>query len=392
MGFLPLDFELKRPIWLHAVSVGEVMAARSLIESLRRRYPLKKIALSTVTPTGNRVAKSLIQQGDLLFYLPLDLSFIVKKVVDKINPALFIVVETEIWPNLISYLYKKGVPVVLVNGRISDRSFVGYRIVKFLLRPTLEKINLFCVQTEMDFKRLLHLGVERNKIKITGNMKFDFIDYTDLKIDYTDYKLRLGLGSQEKLLVCGSTHPGEEDIILNVYKRLLETFVSLKLLIAPRHPERAKEIEKIVIKYGFCPNRISQLNEQTEKRTNGPTVFILDSIGELLSFYRIADIVFVGGSLVKKGGHNILEPAYFEKPIIFGSYMFNFRDIGAIFLKNNAALLVQNSDALYKNITILLNDPLKAAELGKRARAIIFNNQGAAKRNLEWIGSIFSGT
>ena len=236
LGILPEDLELNQPIWLHAVSVGEVMATRKVIAELRVTYPDKKFLVSTVTPTGNKIAKGIARPSDFVSYLPLDLSFIVRYVVDRIKPSLFVIMETEIWPNLISYLYRKNIPIILVNGRISNRSFGGYRIIKFLFKPLLNKINLFCVQTKVDAERFLRLGVPQEKIKITGNMKFDI---ADLKKDYTDYRLKLGLDAQERLLVAGSTHPGEEEVILSIYKELLRDFPDLQLLIAPRHPERA---------------------------------------------------------------------------------------------------------------------------------------------------------
>lgn len=391
--------KLGRPIWVHAVSVGEVMTIRYLIQALKEKYPSRKFAISTVTPTGNKIAKSIATKDDFVFYLPLDLGMIVKRVINQIDPCLLIIVETEIWPNLIFYLFKKGIPIAMVNGRVSDRSFKGYRRIRFLLKPILNKIDLFCVQSKVDSDRLIHLGVSANKIRITGNMKFDVVDYAPAfrqeeipEIDYEDYRLRMGLAAKDKLLIAGSTHPGEEDRVLGVYKKLLNDYPFLRLILAPRHPERSRDIEKAAVTYGFNPARISQLKSQTDNETNVQTVFILDTIGQLRSFYSIADIVFVGGSLVKVGGHNILEPAYFERPILFGPYMFNFRDIAGIFLKNKAAVLVQDANQLYKAVASLLKDPGKANELGKKARAIILENRGAADRNLKWIDYIFSGT
>src|SRR3989338_362590 len=327
------EFYGKRPIWLHAVSVGEALASRSLLEHLHREYPKKQILISTVTPTGNRIARSLAVENDAVIYLPLDISFIVKHVLSFIEPSLFIIAETEIWPNLVCSLRKRNVPIIVVNARISDGSYKGYRLIKFCLARILRKINLFCVQAEADCLRLLSLGVEKEKIKLTGNMKFDNTDYTDLKADYTDCRLKLTLKDNEKLLVAGSTHSGEEEIILKVYKGLSAEFPDLRLLLAPRHPERSKEIEKLVLNYGFNAVFISGLPPPRVPAGQPAAVFILDTIGQLISFYAIADIVFVGGSLIKKGGHNILEPAVFAKPILLGPWTFNFRDITSLFLK-----------------------------------------------------------
>jgi 3-deoxy-D-manno-octulosonic-acid transferase len=383
LGILPQDLALNRPIWIHAVSVGEVMAVRGLLQELRRAYPQKRFVISTVTSTGNKIAKGIAGEDDFVTYLPLDLSFIVRCVLDRVNPSLFIIVETEIWPNLLSYLYRKNIPSVVVNGRISDRSFRGYLSIKFLLKPILNKVNLFCVQTPRDASRLTCLGVSGNKIQITGNMKFDNADYTDKIItDYADkYKTLLRLGKVEKLWVAGSTHPGEEEIILSAYRKLLAEFPDLRLLIAPRHPQRSKQVEKLIAKFGFGTMFISTLN-LTPKTYNPRPVFILDTVGELLYFYSIADIVFVGGSLVKTGGHNILEPASLAKPILFGPYMFNFKDIADLFLEKKAGILVRNEEELKMVIKDLLSNPSKITQFCQFAKELILENQGATRKNL----------
>lgn len=377
-----------RPIWLHAVSVGEVLASRMLLDGLHSEYPGKQILISTVTPTGNKIAFSIAKERDFVIYLPLDVSFIVKYVLSFINPSVFIIAETEIWPNLISCLKKRNIPVIVVNARISDGSYRGYLLIKFLLKPILDKINLFCVQTKADSLRLLNLGAGKERIKITGNMKFDTTDYTDLNpclsagTDYTDWRLKLNLKDTDKLLVAGSTHPGEEEIILDVYRELLAEFPGLKLLIAPRHPQRSREIERLALNYGFGAIFISV--PRPWPLVPGPAaVFILDTIGQLMNFYAIADIVFIGGSLIKRGGHNILEPAVYGKPIIFGPWMFNFRDIASLFLEHKASLLVHSEGELKEGMKNLLNNPAAAQELGLRAKELIVQNQGAAIRNLE---------
>ena len=385
LGILPKELKLNRPIWIHAVSVGEAMAMRGLLEKLRASLANKTFVISTVTATGNKIAKTLAKKCDFVTYLPLDLSFCLKPVINRINPCLFIIAETELWPNLISYLKRKNIPIIIVNGRISDSSFKGYRLISFFIRPFLRKVSLFCVQTKVDAQRLISLGVDKNKIEITGNMKFDIKDYTDDKKDYTDDKLKLGLKSTEKLFVAGSTHSGEEEIILEAYKELLVKFPYLKLLIAPRHPERATQITNLITKFDFLPLRISSLGSLTGQEANKPAVFILDTVGQLLSFYNIADIVFVGASLVKKGGHNILEPASLGRPVIIGAYMFNFRDMADLFLENHAVLLINNKEELKTAVTKLLNNPQEAMELGWRGKDLILNNQGATQRNIKYI-------
>jgi len=396
LGFLPRDLSLNKPIWIHAVSVGEAMAVRCLVDELRKIYPDKKFVISTVTVTGNKIAQGIAKQGDFVTYLPLDWSSIVSSVIDKVMPSLFVIAETEIWPNLITCLYRKNIPIVTVNGRVSDASFRGYLSIKFLLKPILEKVSLFCVQTERDARRLVCLGAPEDKIRITGNMKFDVKDYTDSEKtclpeqvrDYTDYRSKLGLDSKDKLFVAGSTHAGEEEIILDVYKELQRDFPNLKLLIAPRHPQRSKDIAKLISRSGFSSVFVSDLPSDCSTCISQP-VFILDAVGKLVSFYAVADIVFVGGSLIKKGGHNILEPASLSKPILFGPHMFNFSDIADLFLNNKAAIKVSGQADLKTNIAELLRNHSRAIELGRRAQQLILQNQGATRRNAEYIRKLW---
>jgi 3-deoxy-D-manno-octulosonic-acid transferase len=307
-----------------------------------------------------------------------------------IDPCLFIIAETEIWPNLISCLHKKKVPVVTVNARISDHSYRGYRLIRFLLSPILSKVNLFCVQAKTDAQRLRALGAKAEKVKITGNMKFDNTDYADLKIDYTDYRQRLDLSESDRLFVAGSTHPGEDEIVLEAYMEALREFPDLRLLIAPRHPERAKDIETLIIRFGFNPALVNGLNGSQTGALNSRTVFVLDIIGQLIPFYAVADIVFVGGSLVKKGGQNLLEPAAFAKPIIFGPYVFNFKDIAQMLLENNAGILAAGAKELAGSLKDLCGNHPRAAELGMNAKKLIPQNQGAAKRNIGLIRGIMA--
>lgn len=390
LGILPKDIALVHPIWIHAVSVGEVMAIKGLLAQLQKELKNQEFVISTVTPTGNKVAQAIACEGDHVTYLPLDFSFIVKRVIDKIKPSLFIIAETEIWPNLIAYLHKRNIPLVVVNGRVSDNSFRGYRMIRLLVKPILQKVRLFLVQTERDAARLMRLGVVQDKIKVTGNMKFDALDYADKKSAGSTerYRSLLQLRPEEKLFVAGSTHPGEEEIIVDVFKSLRRDFPHLRLLIAPRHPERSAQVSTVVERFGFIPTRISLLDQRTREPENQRTVFILDTIGQLTGYYCLADIVFVGGSLIKKGGHNILEPAALGKPVLFGPYMFNFRDIADLFLKNQAAVMVHHGGELKEKIALLLKEPGSVEEMIERAHSVIRENQGATRKNLECISEV----
>jgi len=366
--------KIKKPtIWLHAVSVGEIISAVSLLDNLRKKYPKYQLIISTITAAGNRVARQIALDKDLVIYLPYDLSFIVNKVIKIFSPSVFIILETEIWPNLINILTEKKIPLVIVNGRLSTTSFKKYQRIKFLLSPILRKISFYCMQTKEDAKRIIYLGAPSNKVSINGNMKFD-INLFPSKYKKSD----LGLKEQDILFIAASTHQGEEEIILKIYNEIGRK--DLRLLIAPRHIERIAEIEKLVQRKGLIAQRISDLNK------NLLSVFLFDTIGKLNSLFSIADIVFIGGSLIKRGGHNILEPAFFAKPILFGKYMFNFKEIANLFLQRKGAIVINNAQELKKTICDLLDDRKKREELGKMAKQILQNNRGATQRNIEIIG------
>ncbi|MDD5512659.1 MAG: 3-deoxy-D-manno-octulosonic acid transferase [Candidatus Omnitrophica bacterium] len=388
LGRLPKDLQIDRPVWVHAVSVGEMMAVKGLLEELKKRFPEKKMVVSTVTATGNQVADDAAGKGDFVTYLPLDFSFIVKKVINRIRPAVFIIVETELWPNLIRRLYQNRIPIIVVNGRISDRSFKGYFLVKPLLRPLLNKITLFCAQTETDRQRLSLLGVTPEKIIVTGNMKFDLKYRQPLEQKHADFKLRLS--KEGRLFVAASTHPGEEEIIFKIYRELLPEFGGLKLLVAPRHPERSAGVMALAKNLGFACLRISMLGKIPLSTQKQAGVFILDTIGELNDFYALAEVVFVGGSLVQKGGHNILEPASLSKPVLFGPQMYNFRDIAELFVGRGAALMVKDAHDLKQRLRQLLASRQEREALGKAARRLLEENRGATQKNAQIIADQMS--
>ena len=373
----------KNPIWVHAVSVGEVMAVRKFIEGLKKDTD-KLIILSTVTSTGNKLAKDILGKQALVIYLPVDISFIVRRFIRVIRPSIFIAVETEIWPNLTQELSKNNIPIVVINGRISDNSFKGYKFIRILLKNILKKISIFCMQSELYANRIISLGAEKDRVKITGNMKFDNIDYSAID----SHAVALGMiKPQDPLFIAGSTHKGEEEIILRVYKNLLNSYPDLQLIIAPRHIERTPEIERLIEKFGFICIRMSRRQSVSASR---PVVFILDTIGILSSLYGIATVVFIGGSLAEKGGHNIIEPAIFGKPIIFGPSMYNFRDINELFLREGAAVLVKNANELESAAKELLRDSHKREVLGSKAKIIITENRGTTDKNLAIVKDILS--
>jgi len=371
-------------IWIQAVSVGEVVLCKTLIPLLKEEFPASPIVLSTITRTGNDLAKKLYANEAIIIYFPLDFSFVVKKVMGLIRPRIYVMIETEIWPNMLKEAACRSVPSILINGRISDRSFGKYKLARPFLQTTLRTISKFCMQSDADAERIVSLGALRDRVVITGNMKFDIRPLHD-PAKAEEMKRLLGLAAGDKLFVAGSTHRGEEEIAVRIFKELSREFRGLKLLIAPRHVERTREIEVLIKKIGFEPIRFSYLpaNRQTGKPAN--TIFILDTIGQLKDAYAVATLVFIGGSLVKYGGQNPIEPAIFEKPILFGPHMFNFKNITAKFLEDRAAVQVADEKELLERSRFLLIDASKRSALGKNARRMVSENRGATERNLEAI-------
>jgi len=386
LGFLPPrlrdDFATRQNIWFHAVSVGEVMAVVSLIKEVKAVFPQSRVVLSTVTQTGYRVAKERLAKEDIVFYAPFDFSAIVRCLVTLIKPQIYVTAETEIWPNMLVALARVKVPVVLVNGRISDRSFKRYQMAQFLLWPALRAVKVFCMQTPLDASRITALGARASQVRVTGNMKFDFSDEPG---GYA--RGDVGLTPREKLLIAGSTHPGEEKILLDVFCALKKDFPLLRLLLAPRHIERAAEVADDVKAARFVPIFFSRLREG---HVPPDGVVILDTIGQLRGLYRLADYVVIGKSLLGHGGQNLVEPAFFGKPVVVGPHMENFKNIMEMFLASQAVIQVDSHVALTQELRTLLSDPARAQEMGERARQVVRQAQGAVAKNLQEIRSHLS--
>lgn len=386
LGFFPRQpLTTGYDIWIHAVSVGEVLAIKGLLDILSKE---KRVCLSTTTPAGNKIAKDLFKDKCTVIFSPLDFSFVVNNFITKIKPKIFVLVETELWPNLIRALSTRAVPIILVNGRISDKSFGRYKFIKIFLKGLLSKITLFCMRTQTDADRIIYLGASPDRVKVAGNMKFDIVNQVKASI----YKREsLGLLTNDILLVAGSTHAGEERIIIDVYKKLILNYTpNLKLLIAPRNPYRFDEVDKVIEEDGFSSVRFSRLADYDLRSINN-SIFLLDTMGELSNIYSIADIVFIGGSLIKKGGHNVIEPAIFSKPIIVGPYNNNFRDIVDLFSRNNALIKVMSQLEFKESLSILIKDNKKRESLGLNAKKTVLENIGATQKTYECIKEIFGG-
>ncbi len=364
-----------RPIWVHAVSVGEVMAAHPLIRELKKKYPGRKLILSTVTVTGNYTARQRVPEADAVFFFPFDYPWIVRKVIRRINPVIVLVAETELWPNFFRELTRAGIPSAVINGRISGSSYKNYMKFKSFFRQVFGQVSLFCMQSGEDGERVKNIGAPSDRVIVTGNLKFDQ-KIQPLKAS------PVSLHAGSKVITAGSTHRGEEAALLDVFRRLREKFPELVLIIAPRHPERFDEVAGLVNTAGYDCQRRTRLKGAIKD------VLLLDTIGELRSFYAICDIAFVGGSLVKVGGHNLLEPAAMKKPVIFSRYMFNFKEISEALISAGGGILVKDKQELYVQADKLLSDKNYSQQIGNRAFTVIEANSGAAKRTIDAVGGL----
>jgi 3-deoxy-D-manno-octulosonic-acid transferase len=389
MGYLPVSFNLdgEQSIWIHAVSVGEVLTVRALISDLKRRYPQLRIFLSTTTMAGQQVARRNVQDVDAVFYLPFDLAFIVRRTLRLVRPRLFIMMETEIWPNLLRQCKKLGVATAMVNGRISSRSYPRYKLARPFFKTVLADVDRFCMQSEESARRIIDIGADPSRVTVTGSLKFDSLDMPGAPTPGRgrDRVLRyFRVSPNRPVIIGGSTMRGEEEVLLQAYRRMRGAANTL-LVIAPRNPERFGEVTQLARNQAFMTVKRSDLPIDAEPRAE---VVVLDTIGELAQLYQIATAVFVGGSLVDSGGHNILEPAVFGKPIVFGPYMQNFKEIADAFVTHGAAIQVQSPRALEDTLLVLLTDPVRRAKLGAAARALVESNRGAKDKSLAVIDQL----
>ena len=383
MGYLPVSFNMDadESIWIHAVSVGEVLTARPLISDLKRRYPNLRMFLSTTTMAGQQLARR-VQDVDEVFYFPFDLGFVVRRTLNLVRPRLFIMMETEIWPNLLNECRKRGIKTAIVNGRLSARSFPRYRMVRPLMKRVLEDIDRFLVQSEESARRFIDLGADPARVVVTGSLKFDSLDLSSTAVQARarDRVLRYFRVPQSRpVVIAGSTMKGEETAILRAFRRVRAASPTTLLVIAPRNPERFGEVEQLVRSEGWKTARRSDLAVDSEPRVD---VVVLDTIGELATVYQIGTVVFVGGSLVATGGHNVLEPAVFGKPIVFGPHTENFLEIADAFVTNGAGVQLAGEHELEEAFLSLMSDPVRRARLGAAARALVEANRGAKEKSV----------
>ncbi|MFN7981886.1 MAG: 3-deoxy-D-manno-octulosonic acid transferase [Vicinamibacterales bacterium] len=341
LGYLPIAFNVDNEpsIWIHAVSVGETLTVKALIADLRAQYPRLRLFLSTTTIAGQQVARKNLQQVDGVFYFPFDWGFTVRRTLDIVRPRMFVMMETEIWPNLLRECRERGIKTVVINGRISARSYPRYKMVRPLFRRVLADIDRFCMQSDESAQRIIDLGADPQRVTVTGSLKFDSLPAPTPVSHGRPRELVLRyfrVAASRVVLVAGSTMKPEDSAVLRAFARIRSISPGALLVIAPRQRERFDEVERLAKEEGFSVTRRSNLAIDSEPRTD---VVVLDTFGELAQVYQIATLVFVGGSLADYGGHNILEPAVFGKPIVFGPHMHNFREIAETFLGNRAAVV-----------------------------------------------------
>jgi 3-deoxy-D-manno-octulosonic-acid transferase len=370
-----------RPIWLHAVSVGEVMAGIPLAMQLASRRPDLPLLVSTVTDTGRAVAEQRLRAGRYVFF-PLDFTWAVRPALDRLRPRAVLLTETEIWPNFIRACGVRGVPVVLINGRISPRSFPRYRRVRLLFAKVLRGIDLFCMQTSQDAARILELGAPKERVHVVGNLKFDLAG-ASLGDEGPVIRAMLGLPDARPVLVAGSTHRGEEEAMLRAFQAARRSAPDLVLLLAPRHPERLAEVEGLL-----AQERIPWVRRSRLPGEELQPVILLDTMGELARVYAAGTIVYIGGSLVPIGGHNVLEAAAHARPVLFGPHMGNFAEMARLFLEEGAGLQVRDANELGEQIIRLLADPGTASRMGQAGRGIVDAHRGASRRTVDLLETI----
>lgn len=366
-------------LWVHAVSVGEVNAAEPLLKALRNSYPNAPLVVTTVTPTGSERVRQLFGDSVVHVYLPYDLPFAVSRFLKRVRPRLAVIVETEIWPNLYFACGKRGIPMLIVNARLSERSLRGYRPLNGIVRQALRSVRVIAAQSQTDAARYRLLGADPSTILVSGNMKFDM----PVPFDAVNAgsHLREQWGRLRPVWIAGSTHEGEELPVLEAHLNVLKRLPDALLLIAPRHPERFKMVENSVRSLGFT------LATRSSDRVPSAAhqVFVIDSMGELMPFYAASDLAFVGGSLVPIGGHNVLEPAAMSRPVLVGPYTFNFEEITLTLIKEGGAERINGKEDLGAKTLRLLLDHSRRERMGERARHVFDSERGAVKRVMELI-------
>jgi len=373
-------------ILLHAVSVGEVTAARPLIAALRARYPGYALVVSNGTDTGRQMAATLAEV-DLCIYFPFDFLPSVRHILKLLKPSVVIIMETEIWPNFTREVARRSIPLIMANGRISDRSFTRYLKFRWFFRQALGNFSRLLMQSAIARERIIAIGAPAERVVVTGNIKYDIslqpVDPGGRRV----LRRRCSIPDDYLIITAGSTHAGEEDLLLKAYQELRVDSARLFLVLAPRHPQRTAEVAEMLLKSAVCFRRFSELQANSGEPFQTGEVLLVDTVGELMNLYSLADVAFVGGSLVPVGGHNLLEPASLGIPAVFGPYMANFREIAVLVLESRAGVQVDTYQELVQTLRRLLADPAERESLSGNSLAMMRQNGGATGRHLESIAA-----
>ncbi len=390
LGKVPNELQdLSGPVvWVHAVSLGEVTAIVPLLRAMKETEPQQAIVVSTVTETGREMVLTHLNGIATHCYAPLDFWWVVNRYVRALNPRLFLLVESEIWPNLLTSLSENHVTICLVNGRISSRSFSRYQMVQRFMKRIWSCLDLALMQTVQDAERITQLGTSAKVVHVTGNMKFDQIVDSQKKFDSSQsVRTTLGIRDTEFVIVAGSTHPQEEEQLLQAYQSLSQAKKGLVLILAPRHIERAFELEAVIARFGLSCVRRTEMTDENPASTqqHSPRVILLDSRGELPFVYRVGFVGFVGGTLVPVGGHNLLEPAQWARPVMFGPYVDHCQDSARQLLQAGGAVQIHETKDLGDQLSYLLENSFEAEQMGEKALAVVEQNRGVVNRNLQMI-------
>jgi 3-deoxy-D-manno-octulosonic-acid transferase len=386
LGFIPDRPAGVKRVWIHAVSVGEAAAAETLVKALKQQDPALDIVISTTTTTGQAVAAKRYG-ADKVFYYPMDFTCAVKRALDRVKPTVLVLMELEVWPNMTAEAVKRGIPVVVVNGRVSERAGRRYSRFWFLVGPSFRRVTRWLVQSDEYAARLKELGVAPETIEIAGNIKYDAVDVTLKPEERPALRGKLGLPADAPVLVGGSTHPTEEAVLLDACKQLQGGAApNLRLILVPRHPERAGDVEREIVAAGFSCVRLTALRSQSEIRDpkSESAVLLVDTVGELKGMFKLADVAFVGGSLIPHGGQNIMEPCGLGIPVVHGPHMHNFNDAMEILRACNGAVQVTR-ETLAAELARLLADPAAARTMAARARDAFLQRQGATARTVGYL-------
>ncbi|MEZ5530381.1 MAG: lipid IV(A) 3-deoxy-D-manno-octulosonic acid transferase [Porticoccaceae bacterium] len=377
-GFVPPVAHGRPVIWVHSVSVGETLAAVPMIRALQVRHPESLLAVTTMTPTGSARVRAVFGDSVYHVYAPYDLPCALGRFLKRVRPQLLVIMETELWPNLIHSCHSRGVPIVLANARLSEKSAGGYRKFSVLTGPMLKVIDAIAAQHRDDGERFLSLGLPEPRLTVTGNIKFDLDIDTSLSQQAADLKAQWQGESGRPIWLVASTHRGEDEIILDAFALLLEKFPSLLLVLVPRHPERFNEVAQL------CESRGNTLVRRSSGAIpgRGDQVLLGDTMGELLLFFGACDIAFVGGSLVPVGGHNLIEPAAWQVPVLSGPHLFNFAEASRLLLDAGGMAVCVDASGIAEKVGELLATPQAATQMGEAAKSVAESNRGALARLL----------